>query len=528
MNSRWQAAVLRVLRFPQPHEWVLLAVLVFFTDRYRWMMDDAFVYFRYADNLLFLGRGLSYNAGEFVEGYSSPLWMLLLLPLRALGADYYALVRFLAFVCAAGYGAALIAVNRRLSPVDAPIVNFPLAASAAHYGITTHFSSGLETPLVQLLAPLYAAALLSPANLVLQSVVALAPLVRAECGLLAVFYLPFALVQTRRVPWWFLSCGLVANGGWLAFRLIYYADFLPNTFYLKDAAQWTLGFEYWTNVLDTHHLRAWALILVLCAVLGRSQLRREWGARAIMLASVLSYGIYVARIGGDMLYHRYAALPVCLGLCATAGFSEAAAMRFQERWDRFRVQLGAAAVALLIGLVFGLAYPPQMLTHPFFLPRDSRKWRAIADPNWHRVHVELAYNDQRAAEDAAQREGYAKLRALGVSVVPRIAVEGFCVEAYREFDAIVVHDYGLTDPVLARLPRHFGRPGHKLVQVEAAQMAKLKLLARTNGFAWYEQSKLPKWVAKNHDVLELLDQKLHNQHDLGPNLKLALTKLTLR
>ena len=64
-------------------------LLLFLTDRYRWMMDDAFIYFRYADNLLFLGRGLVYNAGEYVEGYSSPLWMLGLLPLRALGIDFY-------------------------------------------------------------------------------------------------------------------------------------------------------------------------------------------------------------------------------------------------------------------------------------------------------------------------------------------------------------------------------------------------------------------------------------------------------
>src|SRR5262249_22625141 len=159
-------------------------------------------------------------------------------------------------------------------------------------GITTHFSSGLETPLVQLLAPLYAAALMAPANVALQCVVALAPLVRAECGLLAVLYFAYVIVQTRRVPWWFVGCGLVANGGWLLFRVIYYADFLPNTFYLKDSAQWELGFDYWTNVIDTHHLRTWLLVLVLCAILGRSQLRREWAARGVMFAGVLSYALY--------------------------------------------------------------------------------------------------------------------------------------------------------------------------------------------------------------------------------------------
>lgn len=56
---------------------------LFFTIHYAWLLDDAFVYFRYVDNALFLGRGLVYNAGEYVEGYSSPFWTLLLLVLRS-------------------------------------------------------------------------------------------------------------------------------------------------------------------------------------------------------------------------------------------------------------------------------------------------------------------------------------------------------------------------------------------------------------------------------------------------------------
>lgn len=534
MRQRWIAAVLRLLRIPRAHEWLLLAVLVFFTDRYRWMMDDAFVYFRYADNLLFLRRGLVYNAGEYVEGYSSPLWLLLLLPFRALGLDYYTLVRFLAFVCSLGYGVALIWVNRRLSPGASPdspernvIVNFPLAASAAHYGITTHFSSGLETPLVQLLAPLYAAAVLTPANIVLQCVVALAPLVRAECGLLAVLYLLFVVIRTRRVPWWFVGCGLLANAGWLAFRVIYYADFLPNTFYLKDSAHWSLGLEYWQNVISTHYWVLWALVLAVCAVLGRNQLRSDRGARAVMFTAVLLYALYVARIGGDMLYHRYAALPICLGLCAVAGVVEAALIWIAARRSLERLRLWAAALALLIAIPFGVAYPPQLWSHPIFLERRSRKWRAVADPNWHRFHAELEYKASRSDEDVRLRQEYAKLREAGEPPRPKIVVEGFCVIAFRKFDAQVVHDYGLTDLVLARLPRPFGRPGHKLVQNEAAQLAKLKTAASANGSPWYDQLKRPRWVQKNHDVLVPLEQKLHNEHDLGQNLKLASMRLRL-
>jgi hypothetical protein len=40
-----------------------------------WMCDDAFITFRYADNLV-RGHGLVFNAGERVEGYTNFSWTL--------------------------------------------------------------------------------------------------------------------------------------------------------------------------------------------------------------------------------------------------------------------------------------------------------------------------------------------------------------------------------------------------------------------------------------------------------------------
>src|ERR1051326_5617966 len=43
--------------------------------RLAWLCDDAYISFRYADNLVH-GLGLVFNAGERVEGYSNFLWTL--------------------------------------------------------------------------------------------------------------------------------------------------------------------------------------------------------------------------------------------------------------------------------------------------------------------------------------------------------------------------------------------------------------------------------------------------------------------
>ena len=77
---------------PSPIEWLCLAAGLALTLHYAWVLDDAYVYFRYVDNLLFLDRGLVYNPGEYVEGYSSPLWLLLLAALRATELNFWILV----------------------------------------------------------------------------------------------------------------------------------------------------------------------------------------------------------------------------------------------------------------------------------------------------------------------------------------------------------------------------------------------------------------------------------------------------
>src|SRR5678815_1722287 len=90
--------------FPKPSalEWLCLAAGLVLTLQYAWFLDDAFVYYRYVDNLLFLGRGLVFNPGEYVEGYSSPLWALLLIPLRATHANWWLIVRAIGLLGFAG------------------------------------------------------------------------------------------------------------------------------------------------------------------------------------------------------------------------------------------------------------------------------------------------------------------------------------------------------------------------------------------------------------------------------------------
>src|SRR2546422_3934340 len=61
------------------------ATLAVATVRLRFGIDDAFINFRFAENLAG-GLGPVFNAGERVEGYTTPAWVFLLAGLHRLGA----------------------------------------------------------------------------------------------------------------------------------------------------------------------------------------------------------------------------------------------------------------------------------------------------------------------------------------------------------------------------------------------------------------------------------------------------------
>ncbi len=83
---------------------LVLAALVLLNPDHT--VDDAFIGFRYAQNLIHR-QGLVYNPGERVEGYSNFLWVLLMAPFIAGSIDPEAAARALGFIASAGTLAAV-------------------------------------------------------------------------------------------------------------------------------------------------------------------------------------------------------------------------------------------------------------------------------------------------------------------------------------------------------------------------------------------------------------------------------------
>src|ERR1700738_1680717 len=66
---------------------VVAALFLWLTEQCRpFTIDDAFISFRYAENLA-RGAGLVYNPGERVEGYTNFLWVLIIAAVYRLGGE---------------------------------------------------------------------------------------------------------------------------------------------------------------------------------------------------------------------------------------------------------------------------------------------------------------------------------------------------------------------------------------------------------------------------------------------------------
>jgi hypothetical protein len=230
------------------------ALFVFHASRYGgWLIDDAGISFAYARNLA-SGYGLVSQPGQVpVEGFSNPLWVLLIAVCYALKLFSIPLVPKLLSVLAvlASFAVLAAVVLEVAAGWEAPvIVGMGLLLTAANPGFVVWCISGLENPLLVLLASLLLLttfrALRAPAGdlRLPQFAGALAAglaLTRPDAVLYCAFFPIALLVCKARGRLIELTCPLAAYGlaggvpfgAWLLFRRLYFQDWLPNTYYAK-------------------------------------------------------------------------------------------------------------------------------------------------------------------------------------------------------------------------------------------------------------------------------------------------------
>jgi hypothetical protein len=309
------------------------------------VLDDAFIAFRYASNLAQHGEP-TFNLGRpWVEGFSSPLWMLSLSGVargfgKAVLPPAAAALGFLCFALTLLLAHALVS---RLGPVEAEssrsgslisIALLALCPSAAFYATT-----GLEPMLWTLLTLSVAAAAVGTTTLRFGLMpAALATWVRPEGPFLLV---PLALValrhpERRRDVLWLALSVVAGSAALVGVRLALFGSWLPNTFYAKSPEAGA-GLRYLFELL----LSPWALAPIVLGNLGAL-----WAGGPFRTLALIGWSWLLAAVleGGDWMPLGRFALP------AIASFAVAAAGCGAQTASRARVSYGLLAVAAVAGL----------------------------------------------------------------------------------------------------------------------------------------------------------------------------------
>ena len=425
----------------------------------RFTVDDAYIAMRYARHLA-EGHGLVYNIGERVEGYTSLLWVLILAAARRLG---FGMVTASHVIGIALSVLTLILVYRmaaRALPAEATVGRlFPVLFLATSWIYAGWATGGLETALFAFLTVLAVNALQSrvsassPALDWLPLIGLLLVLTRPEGLLMAGVIGLASLVSDVRlgrrplltVTRWLLvfALPLVILEMW---RLRYYGEWLPNTFYVK------------VNKVE-YVERGWPFFMSFV----RDSLFDVWGPvalaalsfRDLISTSVIAYSaLYIAYtiwVGGDWMGYRFyhhllPLLSLPLAQVVGRGVHELTAPPPTGVRPPLALRVRSA---LLIACAMAMAVVVGATAYKTY--REGRATR-----------LTMGELDNYEAMDTP--EEWAIETGWGIDAVLRpgeAAAATFAGFTALYTDHTVIDSLGLSDKYVARLPAIRGGPGHE-------------------------------------------------------------------
>jgi hypothetical protein len=295
---------------------ILCGICILFlvnVKRYNFISDDSFITLRYAKNLV-QGEGLVFNPGERVEGFTSMLWTLLLSLCGVIGLDLLAAARILGVVT----GLATIILTYRLfhalnTSHDQSVLGlFAPLILAVNGAFACWAGSGMETALFVCLTVGSYLMVLDERWLLATVFTSACILTRPEGMLVFGLLFLFQCIRAwgdkeRRWLGWLLACGITASG-LVAFRLFYFQDWLPNTYYAKTGGEWNQivrGFKYLAEYCADYEG-----LLLMGAPVGYFLLVGGRKSRFLAVTVVALWGATVL-VGGDGLpMYRFALAPL--------------------------------------------------------------------------------------------------------------------------------------------------------------------------------------------------------------------------
>lgn len=324
----------RLDRAPLFYLGVLLLILLGAAWVLRFIQDDAFISFRYSYNLV-EGWGLQFNPPGFdpkpVEGYTNFLWTMIMAVPIALGHDVIIASQLLGLVCfffalLGTYRLATELLGTRSEAIIAVLI------AGTNFTFISYATGGLETMLVTALlvwcfrvaASLKTSDDWTLARMLMISVLAgLAVLTRMDAGvflmviagLLGLRWLvldkplgqKLALAIVAATP----AVGMI--GAWLFWKIGYYQDIFPNTYYVKLSDEADPLVTALRGIFFSGKFLISYLVLPFLVILIVRFFKIVRDLNWLALVGILSlWLVYIIQTGGDFMEFRFfvAAIPL--------------------------------------------------------------------------------------------------------------------------------------------------------------------------------------------------------------------------
>jgi arabinofuranosyltransferase len=306
--------------------WLILLVITSIASLYThfitvggWMADDAFISFRYAENLI-NGHGLVFNIGEHVEGYSNFLWVMFIAAGLWIGILPESSALILNLVAAIGtlFIITFFIRSTRQDKKDLGSLLFPamLFSGVGSFWIWT-FGGGLETIFYTFIGTIIIGWPLlnghSNSKLLIMGILCSIQVLNRPDGIIFFIYvlsyygIMFYKKKTFRELLWIIIPFSTIVFIFFLWKINYYGGIIPNTIYAKvdpSSGQALRGFKYLCKFFLLY-----PLITLFCIVhlVTNGTSHRE----TLPISGFLAvYFMFVILIGGDFMIGYRIMIPV--------------------------------------------------------------------------------------------------------------------------------------------------------------------------------------------------------------------------
>lgn len=293
----------------------------------RFIQDDALISFRYAENFV-SGKGLVYNDGEKVEGYTNFLWVMIESFFFTLNLPIITSVHLLSILFF------IISLMLVYLLTDKLIENslfsfFTLLLLGANPSFLAYATGGLETQLQALLVlitflvynKIYQSKQVEYKYYFILSVVFIFILLNRLDSVILIFLISISLVllhffkkegEALKKLFLLYLLPILVIGYWLLWKKNYYGDILPNTFYVKAISS-DMSFLIFRGFFFVGLFGVLSFLLPMTYILFFNRKAFFYkkknisylGTKTIMICYVLLHVLYIIKVGGGFMEFRY-------------------------------------------------------------------------------------------------------------------------------------------------------------------------------------------------------------------------------